>query len=145
MRILRAEHLYVAPLDQPSLLGQPLAALPALMIVNPFEGRPMLVDEQPTRKLRKRATAYVNHGRWVARCPTEGCGSSLVVSPADPRLLCPTCWKGYYPVDFPDDVDAIEAALGERPGELNRNWEPGETVQDLIAENAAARAEGRIE
>jgi len=39
-----------------------------------------------------------------------------------------------YEVEYPAERVAIEAALRPRPVE-NMNWYPGETVEDLIAEN----------
>lgn len=96
------------------------------------------------------AAAEVNHGRWVARCPF--CASAQVVSPAGPRFLCAGaegCANGpargaFVPVVFPpDDVRArIEAVLLVRPDRANRNWMPGETVADLIEENAEHGLDG---
>lgn len=86
--------------------------------------------------------AVVNHGRWIARCPT--CSGAQYASRADRRFFCSSClnhaagnrWIG---VEWPDDAQTqqIEAALMRRPNPTNRNWEPGETVEDLERENGA--------
>jgi hypothetical protein len=38
---------------------------------------------------------------------------------------------------WPADPEGIEALLAMRPARKNRNWLPGETLQELLAENAA--------
>jgi hypothetical protein len=158
MRIVRAEHVYRLPLDLAELARPPheggigaadpgayrdvpLAALPALLLANPAERRTLQPSELPTRTLPARTTAYVNDGRWIAHCPTIGCGAALIVSPVDPRFLCPTCWQGYYRVEFPSDseVEKIEALLAERPGPASRHWIPGETLAALRADNKLLR------
>jgi hypothetical protein len=85
--------------------------------------------------------ARVNHGRWLADCPTPHCRNACYVDPADPRFLCVECVNPlaegrWLPVEFPDDRDEIEAALLARPVPATRNWTPGETVEQLRAENA---------
>ena len=93
------------------------------------------------------ALAFVNHGRWVTWCPA-GCGNAVVVSQAEPvyiclspSFLCPTP-KVWYTVKFPRSKRAIERELLKRlskrpPHATNRNWTPGETVEQLQAENRA--------
>lgn len=79
----------------------------------------------------------VNHGRWVAECP-DCCGAQLTTS-NDKRFMCNYCanvvvegrWR---PVNWPEDVEGITAALAPRTPAL-QNWFPTETVQDLVAEN----------
>lgn len=89
--------------------------------------------------------ARVNHGRWIASCscgakglPTPGCIVFLGV------LLgwCVRCnngaWGGgWRPVVAPqlETRAQIEAVLACRPRFEDRNWEPPETVADLIREN----------
>lgn len=85
------------------------------------------------------AAARVNHGRWSVWCPF-GCMSSQYASFTDRRMFCIECdgHQGrWVMVVWPDDltVAAIEAALMLRPKESDRNWEPGETVRDLLEEN----------
>ena len=93
-----------------------------------------------------RAVAFMSWGRWVANCPA-GCGNAEHYGP-DPEtghigglsrasftcgsaghgcgLTCAAVW--------PDNIVDIEAMLAGRPMR-NRNWTPGETPQDLLAEN----------
>jgi len=77
--------------------------------------------------------AYVNHGRWVADCPT--CASGLAVDPDAPEAPCLSCGS-IHRVRAPRVYKAIERALLVRPVH-NRNWLPGETVADIRTENMA--------
>lgn len=87
------------------------------------------------------ADAYVNHGRWCVDCP-HGCGSAQYASRKDRRFFCVDCDNAgdprWIPVDWPSDLEigAIEAALLARPDVTSRNWKPGETIEQLVAENA---------
>ena len=83
----------------------------------------------------RRPVAKINAGRWVALCPF--CNNAMPCDPDWPRTACVDC-GGMYTLDFPNPptVHALEAALAPRPEE-NRNWQPPETVDDLLAENAA--------
>lgn len=68
--------------------------------------------------LGEQAWAEINHNRWIAACV---CGSAQVVSPADPRMACTECGRGWVQLVFPTDVAAVEASLaGEEPH--LRNW-----------------------
>ncbi|MEU8683134.1 hypothetical protein [Streptomyces sp. NPDC048611] len=69
-----------------------------------------------------RARAYINHGRWVADCPT-GCGSARKLEAGDFALPCSEC-KAISEVEWPADPDAIWSALLKRPFPKNRNWYP---------------------
>tara|TARA_Y100000310_G_scaffold134170_1_gene133177 strand:- start:289 stop:618 length:330 start_codon:yes stop_codon:yes gene_type:complete len=91
--------------------------------------------------------AYVNHGRWIAECPS-GCGHALVVSEAEPVYIClsPTTMcpdpKVWHQVKFPWAKKIIERELLKRPARAplfatTRNWNRGETVRQLQAENRA--------
>lgn len=81
--------------------------------------------------------AYVNQGRWVVDCPD--CNNAQLACKTDPRFLCNECgnvvvgnlWR---PVTWPPNVAGIETVLEVRPI-ANQNWTPGETIQDLVAEN----------
>lgn len=80
--------------------------------------------------------AYVNHGRWIAECPD--CHGAQLACRTDHRFLCNEC--GNVAVDnkwrrvvWPLDAAEIEAALTGRP-RANQNWNPGETVEDLLVE-----------
>lgn len=80
--------------------------------------------------------AYANAGRWVVECPD--CSGAQMTSPDDRRFLCTLCanvgvdglWR---PVLWPVEAEAIDAALSSRPLP-NRNWAPGETLDDLAVE-----------
>lgn len=91
----------------------------------------------------------VNHGRWIASCscgmpgslPTPGC---IVFLDGPWALLgwCVRCgnqgWGGGWRrivVPPPEERARIEAVLLCRPNVEDRNWEPDETVADLLAQN----------
>lgn len=76
----------------------------------------------------------VNHGRWIVDCPVEGCSAAQLASDTDHRFVCVECAAGPYRVVWPEEREAIEQVLEGRP-QPARNWEPGETVDDLHAEN----------
>ena len=91
-----------------------------------------------------RALTFVNHGRWIAHCPMPGCpnaehfGKDLstghVGGLTGARFRCAHCaWVG--PAEWPPNVDDIDRLLRQRPVPATRNWMPGETVHDLLAEN----------
>lgn len=91
--------------------------------------------------------AYVNHGRWVADCPSAACTGAELVDPEDPRFYCLSCYNApfggrWLRVRFPPERQrrAIERALLERPRARNRNWLPGETVELLEEEHRRYRA-----
>lgn len=90
------------------------------------------------------AVAYVNHGRWVIDCPGDGCYAALkatdtgVVCDCMDEVVCdhPTIPHGLaIDILFPDTSDDITRLLDLRPRRINRNWYPGETLDDLKAEN----------
>jgi hypothetical protein len=89
--------------------------------------------------------ARVNHGVWVASC---SCGARGLPAPGTvvflDRLLgwCIRCgnraWGGgWRPIiaPGPEERRAIERVLLCRPNVDDRNWESGETVADLVAQN----------
>jgi hypothetical protein len=87
------------------------------------------------------ALAYVNHGRWVADCPTAFCAGAVPLLPGAP-FMCGNCLNAecgfkYRPVEWPADRAHIEEVLGERLLPETANWRPGETAERLTAENAA--------
>lgn len=130
--IRRAEHEYFAP-DFVPLAERPAALYPH-------------VATRPTPETRPTATARgvklhaeINHGRWVVCCPEPGCGGAVVASPDDRRFYCPYCLNDahgnrFIRVIFPEKVLEIELLLSPR-AESNRNWKPGETLNDLRREN----------
>ena len=90
------------------------------------------------------AVAYCNWGRWVADCPRPDCSSAehagdeggavggltgLAFHCSHCGLVCSASW--------PANVDDIERILAQRPVPSTRNWRPGETLHDLMAENIA--------
>ena len=88
--------------------------------------------------------AYVNHGRWLARCE---CGNSELVDLKELLFMCCGCWNArqdhaWRPVLLPVNRKALEKMLLLRPME-NRNWKPGTTMKHLREENAEGLA-GRI-
>lgn len=96
-------------------------------------------DTRGARLRPKPAVAYVNHGRWVADCPTPGCGGAMLVLKGG-EFLCGTCFNAeiggeYRPIEWPADPDAIERLLVGRPLAVQMNWTPGETLEVLAAEN----------
>lgn len=66
----------------------------------------------------------------VFRCGTEGtvcnCGAAV---PSGCGLTCAVVW--------PDNIAEIEKLLALRPAEQTRNWNPGEDLVDLMADNVA--------
>lgn len=61
--------------------------------------------------------AYIHQGQWIADCE---CGGHEFVDPSDPVFFCWGCVNrenGSYirPVQFPERVDEIEAAILARP------------------------------
>lgn len=101
--------------------------------------------------------AFINTGRVLAQCPV--CRRHEYVDPDEPIFYCTTCGNdgsvAARPVVFPADWDAISAALLARdivpsygrndiekvmnaqPVGLPREWRPGTTVDELLAENQA--------
>lgn len=97
-------------------------------------------NPKPPREKDPHALAVVNHGRWIVRCPH--CPGAQMADPEDRRFFCIDCLmaavKGRWAVvDWPAEVitPAIEEALLQRPTMTTRNWEPGEDISYLVAEN----------
>lgn len=91
-----------------------------------------------------RVAAFVSAGRWVARCPRcpsaeqHGiCADGSTGGLEGDRFTCREAYGGCgfrCGADWPGTVDQITALLAARPPAY-RNWLPGETVLDLLAEN----------
>ncbi len=86
--------------------------------------------------------AEVKEGQWIVRC--DGCANSQFTSRADKRFFCVCClnavhggsWvKVAWPEDRGEDAERGEAVLLARLLFQHRNWEPHESVQDLIEQN----------
>ena len=99
-------------------------------------------DDQVSKEVRQ---VRVNHGRWVVDCP---CGGAQLACRTDRRMFCVDCLHTanggqWVTVAWPDDVEQIEALLESRPVGL-QNWDPGETVGVLHAENALLRERDQV-
>lgn len=91
--------------------------------------------------------ARINWSRWIADCPA--CGSALAVQRGQhdfgawtPDGFASGCWDCgtrtviLWPAD--DLAAGVERMLSMRPDPKTRNWTPGETLHDLMVENAHA-------
>lgn len=81
-----------------------------------------------------------NHGRWIVECPD--CQDAQLAARDDKRFMCVGCANAavdgvWRPVIWPKNHEDIEAILEERPHDRHKNWAPGETIEDLIAEAAS--------
>lgn len=100
------------------------------------------------------ATAYVNHGRWVADCPQPGCTNAIALTPNQSLFHCAGLGgcQQVSTVAWPVGADDIWAELRRRPSESNQHWAPadhrqalvcgfpdGQTVADLRAETEGGR------
>ncbi len=85
------------------------------------------------------AYAFAEWGMWKACCPRPGCTNAMALESGQPFYAClgPHSCGIEAPVIWPADPQAIETILGMRPLAINRNWSPGETLEDLLGENAA--------
>lgn len=79
-----------------------------------------------------------NWGRWVARCPRQPCTNAVQVWASDATFTCSGIGGCGWTADlvWPPDPEAIEMLLTMRPVPRTRNWVVGESLEDLIAENA---------
>ncbi len=96
------------------------------------------IDEQ-TEPLK----AFVNHGRWLVACPCGGAEYAFT----EGWMMCMSCFNGYLKhkirrVEFPDPdfVAKLDDLLRVRPLD-NRNWTPGETLEQIAQENIAHAGE----
>jgi dihydrofolate reductase len=78
----------------------------------------------------------VNWSRWISFCATPGCTNAWQVNIGTILWMCRDCWAVIRPT-WPADPGAIAWVLSQRPDEKTRNWLPGETITDLLMENAA--------
>lgn len=85
------------------------------------------------------AYAAANWGRWIARCPSGLCTNAMLVARGQTAFACegPGSCGWTSPIAWPADPAAIELLLRRRPDVQTRSWEPGETLEDLLVENAA--------
>jgi hypothetical protein len=105
-----------------------------------------------------KALAYYNWGRWVADCPTPGCGDARAVFPEDRNgtpsarpQLSQLCARGHaMSIEMPPENVAaqIAAVLADRDFDADRAWYPtghpgaaaaghptGQSIADLILES----------
>lgn len=85
------------------------------------------------------AYAEVNWGIWLSRCPQRYCWNAMAVELGQAIFTClgPGSCGTEAPIVWPPDPTAIAVLLRMRPDMRTQNWHPGETIQDLIVENAA--------
>lgn len=93
--------------------------------------------------VRGTVPAQINWSRWVVTCPA--CNSAETVTPNDFYWCC-ECGSvendgAPYRVIFPQRAQQIVAVLMKRSDYRTRNWQQGETVDQLRAVNKAAGIE----
>lgn len=102
-------------------------------LANRRQARPDLpTPRQPRPAAGPPPEAFVSGGKWVIRC---SCGNAPSVHPDWRLALCFECGASYEGVVIPAQRRAIEQALLTRPQARQRHWTPGETADDLTAEN----------
>lgn len=90
------------------------------------------------------AVVYANHGRWVAECPREFCFNAEhlgfhqgILGGLEPDAMhcqeCATSWPARWPA--PALRQGVEQLLSDRPDPRTRNWQPHETLHDLLEQN----------
>lgn len=94
---------------------------------------------------------YMNHGRWVVECPSLVCGGAERVLPWQALVVCvcrdrdfcqhPSPCGTIIQLDWPADWQQIQTVMADR-SIINRNWVPGETVEQLRGENMAYGLDG---
>jgi hypothetical protein len=84
--------------------------------------------------------ARLYRDQWIVDCPS--CGSASYVWTDQPLFLCAECFNGevgglWRRVEIPSEQEReeIEEVVGYRPLPAQRNWEPGESLNDLRAQN----------
>lgn len=85
--------------------------------------------------------ADVRQGRWLVLCPNPTC-DGIELANEHEGFFCCECRNalvGHRPmrIVFPTERSTIEEILLERELPVIRDWLPGETVEQLRAENAA--------
>lgn len=83
-----------------------------------------------------RVPAYVSWARYVADCPR--CPNAELVARFQAAMMCTEC-GARAELEWPSEemVYGIERLLLMRPSVANQSWLPGETLLDLVAENAS--------
>jgi hypothetical protein len=81
------------------------------------------------------AYARAEWGRWIADCPAPYCRSALNLALHQTIYRCWEC-ETVAEVVWPTYAQDIERILMMRPDPTTRNWFPGESLHDLVWENA---------
>ncbi len=84
------------------------------------------------------ARARINWGRIVVDCPSPICKAALTLPPGWPVYDCWEC-PAVGAVAWPANLADIASVLWLRPDPFTRNWEPGESLEQLVVENIAER------
>lgn len=83
------------------------------------------------------SAAFANHGRWLAMCGhRHACDGAATLQRFQMGFICQSCGRAT-DVVWPsaDMVEGVERLLMMRPHYKNRNWEPTESLHDLLFEN----------
>ena len=99
-----------------------------------------LQQDYPTLGFRRpwpagSAVALVSGSKWVVLCP---CGDAPMASPEWNEARCFACGAIYSGLQWPASRADIEQTLLRRPFRETRCWLPGETVDELRAQNLVA-------
>lgn len=78
-------------------------------------------------------TAFISANRWMFLCPQ--CSGGVSCGPSWPIGCCFECGAICDAITYPDAAADIEAVLLARPGLLNRNYLPSDTLETLVVEN----------
>jgi len=93
------------------------------------------------------AVAWLHGGMWIAECPRPFCGNAemfgqcrdgTVGGLSGASFRCRIEYGGCGLVcraEWPPNMADIEALVMPRPVPATRNWLPGESLHDLLAEN----------
>jgi hypothetical protein len=127
----------IRTLEEVSKLG-PMAALVAAPLGWAHRRDSPRPDAELATSLSEPLAAWVSGGRWIVMCP---CGGAQLAAREDHRFFCVDCLNAqvggqWRTVSWPDDAEAIEAALLARSAPETRTWLPTQTLTDLLAENA---------
>jgi hypothetical protein len=78
--------------------------------------------------------AKINHGVWLLECD---CGAGVAVDPSFSAGYCFGCGAIHTRVEWPAPEDRlnIEHVILARPKTVNRNWDPDETLIDVLVTN----------
>jgi hypothetical protein len=72
---------------------------------------------------------------WMADCPARYCRSALKLERFQPVYECMDCPE-VAAIIWPPFAEDVERLLMMRPDPVTWNWNPGETLHDLLWENS---------